>query len=87
MKKVYEAPKVEIEIYELDASIASNCTVVVEMGDYGGGPGEPVCKDYCDMVGLPYPEQRARTFAYNVNFWEHNCDCYTTAGGTGFFTS
>ena len=32
MKKVYEAPEVEIELYELNASIASHCGIVVSNG-------------------------------------------------------
>lgn len=83
MKKIYEAPDLEIETYQLDASIASNCTVVVTMGDYGGGEGEPACEDYLEMVGISSYSLRA----YNVNFWEKTCDCYYTAGGEGFFTS
>lgn len=86
MKKIYEAPALEIETYQLDASIASNCAVVVTMGDYGGGEGEPACNDYLEMVGLP-PITSFSLRAHNVNFWEHTCDCYTTAGGEGFFTS
>lgn len=85
MKKVYEAPKVEIEIYELDASIASNCAVVVTVGDYGGdvSAGETACNDYLERVESTYSARKA----YNVNFWENTCDCYTTAGGEGYFTS
>lgn len=86
MKKTYESPRIEIEVYELNANIASNCTVIVTMGDYGGGVGEPACNDYLEMVGQP-PVGAAATYAYNINFWEHTCDCYTTAGGAGFFTS
>lgn len=86
MKKTYEAPALEIEVYELDASIASNCAVVVTMGDYGGGEGEPPCNDYLEMVGKQTMSV-ARNSSYNVNFWEKTCDCYTTAGGDGFFTS
>lgn len=86
MKKVYEAPTVEIETYELNASIASNCAVVVTMGDYGGGEGEPACDDYLEMVGLPTTTS-TYGLRHNVNFWENTCDCYTTAGGDGFFTS
>lgn len=85
MKKVYKKPTFEIESYELNANIASNCTVVVTMGDYGGGEGEPACNDYLEMVGLPTTSYSLR--AHNVNFWENTCDCYTTAGGDGFFTS
>lgn len=87
MKKVYEAPVLEIEIYQLDANIASNCTVVVLMGDHGGGKDQPFCKDYGDIVGIQRVDDTANPYAYNVNFWETTCDCYTTAEGDGFFTS
>ena len=88
MKKVYDAPKLEIEIYQLDANIASNCRVVVTMGAPGGGSADkPFCEDYAGHVGLPWPGDTANPNAYNVNFWETNCDCYTTAEGEGFFTS
>ena len=86
MKRVYEAPVLEIEIYQLDANIASNCAVVVTMGDYGGGEGEAACNDYLEMVGLPTITGYSLR-QHNVNFWESSCDCYTTAGGDGFFTS
>lgn len=88
MKKKYLKPSFEIEIYQLDANIASNCTVVVTMGDYGGNldAGEIPCNDYLEMVGLPTITGYSLR-PYNVNFWEHTCDCYTTAGGAGFFTS
>ena len=86
MKRVYEAPVLEIEIYQLDANIASNCKVVVSMGDYGGGEGESACDDYLAMVGLPATSSYSLR-PHNVNFWENTCDCYTTAGGNGFFTS
>lgn len=88
MKQVYEAPRFEVETYELDANIASNCTVVVQMGDYGGGDGQPVCDDYLDKVQKVVDPLTPQS--YNVNFWENTCDCYTTAGNSGdpgFFTS
>lgn len=88
MKKAYVAPSLEVEQYRLDANIASHCSAVVTMGDYGGnGPSEPVCNDYLEMVGKQPLPGGINAFAYNVDFWEHNCDCYTTAGGKGFFTS
>lgn len=90
MKKAYIAPSLEVEQYQLDANIAQNCAYVVNMGGPGGdlSKGEEFCKDYADLVGLPFPDNKmASTFAYNVNFWEHTCDCYTTAGGVGVFTS
>lgn len=86
MKKTYVAPDLEIERYELDASIASNCATVVTMGDYGGGAGEPACDDYLALVD----KSDSSTWSlrpYNVSFWENTCDCYTTAGGAGYFTS
>ena len=86
MKRVYEAPVLEIEIYQLDANIAYNCAVVVNMGDEGGGTGQPACDDYLAMVGKPTISSFSAR-EYNVNFWESTCDCYTTAGGDGFFTS
>lgn len=87
MKKAYVAPSLEIELYQLDANIASNCGYVVKMGDYGGGEGQPVCDDYLEAVGKPTQTVTLFSAPYNVNFWEQNCDCYTTAQGDGFFTS
>lgn len=89
MKKTYVAPDLEIERYELDASIASNCATVVNMGDYGADPskGENVCQDYLDKVGKGSTTDWSMRQPYNVSFWENTCDCYTTAGGAGYFTS
>lgn len=89
MKQVYEAPRFEVETYELDANIAGNCKIIVTMGDYGGADDtEKACNDYLGLVGKPLlPVEPVDPQAYNVTFWEHSCDCYTTAGGEGFFTS
>lgn len=89
MKKVYVAPALEVEFYELDSSIASNCALVVEMGPAGPGAIK-VCKDYYDKTVEPYPEEgiAAASLPHNVQFWtEESCDCYYSAGGTGCFTS
>lgn len=86
MKKVYEAPSLEIELYELDTSIASNCSTVVDMGPEGPG-AEKVCKDYYDKAEEPYPDSASWSLRHNVDFWtEANCDCYYSASGA-FFTS
>lgn len=86
MKKVYVAPALEVEFYELDASIASNCALVVKMGPEGPGAIE-VCEDYYQKTG----EERGistTSLPYNVQFWsEESCDCYYSAGGKGCFTS
>ena len=37
MKKTYETPKAEVERYQLDASIASNCETVVHNGPQMNG--------------------------------------------------
>lgn len=83
MKKVYEAPTLEIEIYELDASIASNCKTVVTMGPEASD-AQKVCDDYYEKSGEPRTMTAAKA-AYNIEFWE-SCDCYYSANGT-FFTS
>ena len=86
MKKVYETPLVEIEKYELDANIASHCGIVVSNGPALGNHSQ--CSDYKD----PFATQSAQTFSlkrvYNVQFYEdNNCDCYTTGGDYGYWTS
>ena len=72
MKKTYETPKAEVERYQLDASIASNCETVVHNG--------PQMND-------PFETYSAARSVHNVQFYsEDTCDCYTTAGG-GYWTS
>lgn len=79
-KKLYEAPNLEIEKYELDMSIASNCEIVVSNGPAMGDHEE--CSDYDE------PFSMARSAPYNVDFYEDTqCDCYTTGGYTGWWTS
>ena len=84
MKKVYEAPEVEIELYELDKSIASHCGIVVHNGPELGTHRQ--CGDYNDPFAA-----RAATYGagpYNVQFYEDtDCDCYTTGGDCGYWTS
>ena len=85
MKKLYEAPEVEIELYELDKSIASHCGIVVHNGPEMGN------HDQCDDYGDPFAAARSSTYGagpYNVQFYEDtNCDCYTTGGDYGYWTS
>lgn len=85
MKRRYEKPIVEIENYELDANIASNCKRVITMGPVH--PSHTVCDSYYQASGEPDPRtSEVSLFAnYNVDFWE-NCDCYTSASGL-YFTS
>lgn len=87
MKKTYERPTLEIEVYMLNASIASNCSLVVDMGPEGPG-AQKVCKEYYDKTGETPPARIASySMPHNVQFWsEETCDCYYSAGN-GCFTS
>lgn len=82
MKKTYKKPMVEIEVYTLDASIASNCGIVVSNGPALGDHYQ--CEGYED----PFGTFSARSGPYNVHFYEDtNCDCYTTTTEAGYWTS
>lgn len=84
MKKTYVAPNLEIERYELDASIASHCCIVVSNGPEMGNHTQ--CQDYQDPFGTY--SMRGTEPVYNVQFYEDtNCDCYTTGGDYGYWTS
>lgn len=83
MRKAYSAPQLELEIYNLSASIASNCAVVVNNGPAMGE--HTACEGYVD----PFPSTSSyRLRPSNVTFYEDtNCDCYTTQSGYGYWTS
>lgn len=83
MKRSYVAPTLEIELYELDQAIASNCGIVVKQGPAMGD--HPECEGYVDPWGglslMSAPP-------HNVNFYEDtNCDCYTSGGDYGSWQS
>lgn len=82
MKLKYEKPLLEIENYELDSSIASNCSLVVNSGPKH--PEHDPCSEYYEIIGMPMP---ATTYSsrYNIDFYD-DCDCYYSASGY-FFTS
>lgn len=85
MKQVYEAPLFEVETYELDANIASHCTVKVTNGPAVGSHEQ--CDDYDNPFLTQLPGD-ATTATYNVDFYEDtNCDCYYSASGNGYWTS
>lgn len=82
MKKVYEAPILETEVYELDASIASHCGVVVHNGPADETHDE--CDDYIDPYATGYSLKKV----YNVGFYDtESCDCYTTGAHATYWTS
>lgn len=85
MRKVYEAPKMEIEYYSLDTSIASHCSIVVSNGPGVGGHAE--CSDYEDPFAMSTYALNDGP-AYNVQFYEDtNCDCYYSSSDYGYWTS
>ena len=63
MKKTYETPKAEVERYQLDASIASNCETVVHNGPQMNGYSQ--CSDYID----PFETYSAARSVHNVQFY------------------
>ncbi|MBE6949034.1 MAG: hypothetical protein E7456_04230 [Ruminococcaceae bacterium] len=85
MKKNYIAPSMEVELFELDASIAANCEIIVSNGPAIGIHSQ--CHDYVDPFASAFS---ARTINSNVNFYEDTtqvCDCYTTGGAGAYWTS
>lgn len=85
MRKAYSAPQLELEIYNLSASIASNCKVVVNNGPAIVGYQNTACSNYED----PFPSTSSYSLRpSNVSFYDDVvCDCYTTQSGYGYWTS
>ncbi|MCD7881418.1 MAG: hypothetical protein LUG47_07135 [Clostridiales bacterium] len=80
MKRPYVAPQLEVEMYLLSTSIASNCVTVVYNGPVMETAGYyTACKSYLDTLDEDEPMP---TSEYNVNFYDSSCcDCYTTGSG------
>lgn len=87
MKKAYEKPVLEIEYYELDTNIASNCAEVVSNGPAVGNHQQ--CDDYDDPFAMSLSISTYSTQGvYNVQFYEDtNCDCYYSSSDYGYWTS
>lgn len=87
MKSVYSKPILEIEAYTLSASIASHCDIVVSNGPALGKHEQ--CSDYQDpFAAIKQPDAGIMSGPYNVQFYEDTkCDCYTTGGDYGYWTS
>ena len=93
MKKSYAKPLIEIETYELSASIAANCFNVINLGPGISGTKYEMCSDYNDsgfglmniipQYGLNSTEKVTPFYADGAK----NCDCYYTSGNRGYFTS
>lgn len=90
MKKTYTKPLIEIEAYELSASIAANCGNVITLGP--GIPGSQEyeqCKEFINsgflsiIPGVGIMSADKPFYADGAA----NCDCYYSSGGKGYFTS
>ena len=90
MKKNYVKPMVEIETYELSASIAANCQTTVNLGPEALGI-EP-CPEFekgFDVVlninpGYSTMSTGGKPF-YSAEAGD--CDCYYSSGGYVYLTS
>ena len=85
MKKAYSKPLLEIEVYELNTNIASNCGVEVSLGPEA--PGKDVCDEFKDAFEVFSLEPRV---AGGTPFYDDgaaHCDCYYSSGGGLYFTS
>ena len=85
MKREYVKPMIEIERYELDASIAANCgnTVTLGPGDYD----DYVCKEFEDAFDVASYSARSAGTPFYDGTTGPVCDCYYSSGGNGYFTS
>lgn len=79
MKKVYEAPQLEVEEYALSASVAgSSCTVRLNMGP-GSIGNQPACSDFRTWDTSINKNVPTDTEDPNYGlFYKDICDCYVT---------
>lgn len=88
MKRSYVAPTLEVELYQLDQAIASNCGTVVHNGPSVPELGISQCEDFVDPFSVVPGGMNVMSLPHNVQFYENtNCDCYTTGGDYGYWQS
>lgn len=82
MKKRYVAPKLEVEIYEINTAVAS-CADKVTVGPQIG------THDACDGWEDIFEDEPIATQAAELTSFYNDgtCDCYYSAGNQGYFTS
>ena len=90
MKKAYMKPSVEVEVYTLSASIASNCINIVTLGPEDPMLSKPACAEFEDLWKIN-TQIGGGAGIMSISFYDAGgtagCDCYYTAGGDGYFTS
>ena len=89
MKKTYIKPQVIFEKYELNASIASGCTNIVNLGPGNDELGYSMCSDYDGSweISLFSWQPGDNMDGMQTNFYPETCDCYLDAGEGLMFTS
>lgn len=80
---------VEIETYELSASIAGNCGMVIDLGPEA--VGKKTCDDYSDAfltsIRPGYSVMSTGGTPFYPDVKDCGCDCYYSSGGNIYFTS
>ena len=84
-KKTYTKPRVEIEVYELNTDIASNCGDTVSLGPEA--PGKTTCEEFEDAFEVFNLGARVAGGTPFYSDGAANCDCYYSSGGGNYFTS
>lgn len=84
MKRVYVTPDFEVERYEMNASIAANCSNIQtqgpDVGSHDPCEGWPIIPDE--------PDFEMMTLGEGKSFYsDGTCNCYYSSGGEGYFTS
>lgn len=79
MKKEYEAPILDVEVFQLNQSIALNCTEEATFSPETTDANGNVCDEWI------VPENYSRR-AYSVNnaMTNSECDCYNNHNSTTF---
>lgn len=90
MKKPYAKPMIEIEAYELSASIAATCENKISLGPEA--PGKNTCSEFDDAfeVYAVIPGLGIQSVGGGTPFYADgsaSCNCYYSSGDSLYFTS
>lgn len=78
MKLTYEAPRLDVELFQLNQSIALNCAITLNKGP------DDECSDWEDRTTF---SSRMKVATMEIQVTDNSeCDCYNTLTDT-FFTS
>ena len=83
MRRVYEKPVIEVELYQLSQSIATACATVVSLGPGGtyGNTTYEVCDEYKVDTGSRSSASTADIAIYEGTFYNTDtCTCYHSLG-------